>query len=79
MEQNSGPLCECVTKSLTRYFEDLNGEPPSQLYDFVIGEIERPLLIIVMNESESNQSRAAQMLGINRNTLRKKLKQHGLV
>jgi len=78
MEYKSAPLCECVTETLIQYFNDLNGERPTELYSFVIAEIERPLLSVVMHKSDSNQSRAAQMLGINRNTLRKKLKQHGL-
>lgn len=56
----------------------MNGEQPSQLYDMVLSEIERPLFQVVMQQAQSNQTRAAKMLGINRNTLRKKLKQHGL-
>ena len=70
------PLCQCVHRSLKRYFNDLNGEEPANLYEMVIGEIEKPLLEIVMHHSESNQTRASRILGINRNTLRKKLKQH---
>ena len=72
------PLADYVTRALTRYFSDLNGEKPSNLYDLVIGQVERPLLQVIMRQAESNQSRAAQMLGINRNTLRKKLRQYGL-
>lgn len=71
-------LCECVGRSLNRYFADMNGEEPTELYDLVIGQIEKPLLEVVMDRSESNQTRAAKMLGINRNTLRKKLRHYGL-
>lgn len=72
------PLCQCVELSLQRYFHDMNGEQPSNLYDLVLGEIERPLLVVVMRQARNNQTRAAQMLGINRNTLRKKLREHGI-
>ena len=72
------PLAACVKQSLDRYFNDLNGEKTSDVYDMVITEVERPLLEIVMRHVKSNQSKAAAILGINRNTLRKKLKQHKL-
>ena len=72
------PLCQCVRRSLRSYFRDLNGEEPSNLYQMVINEIEKPLLEIVMEQTDRNQTRAAVILGINRNTLRKKLKQHKL-
>lgn len=71
-------LCDCVSRSLDRYFADMNGEEPTELYGLVIGQIEKPLLEVVMDRSESNQTRAAKMLGINRNTLRKKLRHYGL-
>lgn len=72
------PLCQCVRRSLKRYFRDMNGEEPTNVYQMVISEIEKPLLEIVMQQTESNQTRASNILGINRNTLRKKLKQHNL-
>ena len=74
-----GPLSTCVKSALERYFHDLDGEKPAvDLYDLVVHEVERPLLEIVMKNVKSNQCKAAEMLGINRNTLRKKLKLHGL-
>ncbi len=73
-----GPLATCVKSALERYFHDLDGEKPGNLYAMVISEIERPLLEAIMHHAESNQCKAARMLGINRNTLRKKLKLHGL-
>jgi len=74
-----GGLSSCARNALEKYFHDLDGErPASDLYDLVIHEVERPLLEIVMKHVKSNQCRAAELLGINRNTLRKKLKQHGL-
>ena len=72
------PLGECVRQSLAVYFADLEGTEAQNLYPLVIGEIEKPLLQAVRHQAGGNQSRAARMLGINRNTLRKKLTQYGL-
>ncbi len=70
---------ECVSDALQDYFAHLDGQAPVGLYDFVMAEVERPLLKAVMHQVAGNQSRAAEMLGLNRGTLRKKLKQHGLL
>jgi Fis family transcriptional regulator len=72
------PLCQSVRGSLKRYFRDLNGEEPVNLHGMVMSEVEKPLLELVMERAQSNQTRAARMLGINRNTLRKKLKFYNL-
>lgn len=72
------PLCQSVRGSLKRYFRDLNGEEPVNLHGMVMSEVEKPLLELVMERAESNQTRAAKMLGINRNTLRKKLRFYNL-
>ncbi len=61
---------------LDSYFNDLSGENPSGVYDMVVQSVEKPLLLYVMNLAEGNQSKAANILGLNRNTLRKKLKLH---
>jgi len=74
----SDPLSDCVTYSIERYFNDLNGEVPSNLHNFFINEVEKPFLEVVMTQVNGNQSRAADILGINRNTLRKKLKTYNL-
>ena len=63
---------------MTQYFEDLNGETPSNLHTFFINEVEKPFLKVVMDQVNGNQSKAAEILGINRNTLRKKLKTYDL-
>lgn len=68
-----------VEHVLTRYFEHLDGNPVTGLYQLVLNEVEAPLLEIVMREVRGNQSRAAEILGLNRGTLRKKLKQHDLL
>ena len=63
---------------LDQYFNDLGGDQPSTIYEMVINTVEKPLLIYILNKTEGNQSKAAKMLGLNRNTLRKKLKQYNL-
>jgi Fis family transcriptional regulator len=71
-------LEQCVTRSLERYFEDLDGARPHALFEMVTTAVERPLLQFAMARAAGNQSAAAELLGINRNTLRKKLQQHKL-
>lgn len=72
------PLRERVAETLRIYFHNLGGQAPSNLYDLVLREVEPPLLDIVMKFTRGNQTRAAVILGINRGTLRKKLRQYGL-
>lgn len=69
-------LRDYAEKTLRRYFTDLDGHDPSNLYEFVLGEIEPPLLKALMDYTSGNQSRASGILGINRSTLRKKLRQY---
>jgi Fis family transcriptional regulator, factor for inversion stimulation protein len=71
-------LSACVRKMMKQYFKDLDGEDATDIYDMVVANIERPLLEVVMHHAHGNQSRAADLLGLNRNTLRKKLSQHGI-
>ena len=70
---------EVVQKSLEEYFNDLGEQQASNIYDMVVLTVERPILEVVMTRAEGNQSHAAQMLGINRNNLRKKLNELGLL
>ena len=72
-------LGQCVTDSLEQYFRDLDGEKPAAIYDMVLKSIEKPMLEVVLAKSGNNQTLAAEMLGINRNTLRKKLTEHSLL
>ena len=72
-------LAKCVTDSLEQYFRDLDGEKPAAIYDMVLRSVERPMLEVVLAKAGSNQTLAAEMLGINRNTLRKKLTEHQLL
>lgn len=75
-KERRGPVATCVKQTMERYFSELNGEKVTNVYDMVLHEMEKPLLEIVMRHTKGNQVRAADILGINRNTLRKKLKQH---
>lgn len=77
--KKTNPLDESVRDSLEGYFRDLDGTEPAHLYDMLVKAVERPLLEVVMAQAQHNQSRAAQWLGLNRNTLRKKLLDHGLL
>ena len=72
------PLREHTELALHAYFEKLNGHRPARLYELVLREVEEPLFRAVLSYVEGNQSRAASVLGINRGTLRKKLKEYGL-
>ena len=69
---------ECVLQALDAYFSDLDGHGANGLYQMVIGTVEKPLLEAVLRQARGNQTKAAEILGINRGTLRKKLKQYGL-
>ena len=70
---------DCVRNSVEQYFKDLRGAEPSALHDMFLGAAERPLLDVVLRHAQGNQSKAAEWLGINRNTLRRKLLDHKLI
>ncbi len=72
-------LPDCVRANLDAYFADLGDTEPANLHDMLMRAVEKPLLEVVMARARGNQSRAAQWLGLNRNTLRKKLLEHGLL
>ena len=69
----------CVRESLEQYFKDLRGAEPHSLHDMVIAAVEKPLLDVVMKQADGNQSKAAEWLGLNRNTLRRKLLDHKII
>ena len=76
---NENDMARHVRKTLKEYFRDLDGEKPCcGMYDMVMDCVEKPLLEMVLEHVGGNQTRAAEMLGINRNTLRKKMQQHGI-
>ena len=75
---SSEPLRVCVRNALDNYFQHLDGHDTSGLYRMVVGEVEGPLFEAVLEHTKGNQSKAAEMLGINRGTLRKKLREYDL-
>jgi Fis family transcriptional regulator len=78
-KKSKKPLCKHTEDALQNYFATLNGDRPGDLYDLVLGEVERPLFKAVMDYTDGNQSQAAGILGINRGTLRKKLRTYSLI
>lgn len=76
--QNVPDIAECIELNIQRYFQDLDGEMPCDVYEMVLVQVEKPLLQRVLRECGGNQRKAAEVLGLNRNTLRKKLAQYGL-
>ncbi len=77
--QQGQSLRGCVEQAVDNYFKHLDGQDVSNVYEMVLAEVEAPLLEIVLKYTRHNQTRAAQVLGLNRGTLRKKLKQYGLL
>ncbi len=69
----------CVEQAMDNYFKNLDGQSVSDVYEMVMAEVEAPMLEIVLKYTRHNQTRASQVLGLNRGTLRKKLKQYGLL
>jgi Fis family transcriptional regulator, factor for inversion stimulation protein len=72
-------LSSQVTRSMRKYFKELDGEAARDLYGMVLKEIELPMLEIVMDQCNNNQTKASEVLGINRGTLRSKLKEYKLI
>lgn len=77
-ELTHAPLSECVETALKDYFRNLDGHPAANLYEMLLAEVEAPLFKATLEHTNGNQSRAAELLGLNRGTLRKKLKTYGL-
>ncbi|WP_020166815.1 MULTISPECIES: helix-turn-helix domain-containing protein [Methylotenera] len=71
-------LSTAIDESLEEYFTHLDGQPPHAIYDMVLGCVEKPMLEFILHKVGGNQSKAAEMLGLNRNTLRKKMAQYDL-
>ena len=72
-------LSDLVAKSMRKYFRELDGEKATNIYQLVLKEVEQPLLETVMKECKGNQTLASQVLGLNRGTLRTKLKDYNLI
>ncbi|MDO4640994.1 MAG: Fis family transcriptional regulator [Neisseria sp.] len=72
-------IAHTIEQNLNQYFRMLDGEPAQGVYDMVVKQVEKPMLRCVMMQCGGNQSKAAAVLGLNRNTLRKKLVEHGML
>lgn len=77
--QKDQSLRDCVEKAVSNYFKHLEGQDVTDVYEMVLAEVEAPMLEVVMKYTRHNQTKAATILGLNRGTLRKKLKQYGLL
>jgi len=77
--QDNDHISQSVRQAMERYFQDLDGETPAAIYDMVLACVEKPLLEVVLIHTQGNQTRAAELLGLNRNTLRKKMKSYDLI
>ena len=77
-ENDGRPLRECVASALHEYLAKLDGHPPGNLYQMVLQEVERPMIEAALAHTGGNQSHAAEILGMSRGTLRKKLKLYDL-
>ena len=79
MNARSNEIADAVVRTLDQYFRDLDGEKPAAIHDMVIRIVERPMLEFILQQAKGNQTVAADMLGINRNTLRRKLTDYDLL
>ena len=77
-QEKPQPLSNAVQKAVANYLQQLNGQDVEDLYELVLSELEKPLLEEVMKYTRGNQTRAANLMGINRGTLRKKLRVYGI-
>jgi len=75
---NENEIARCVRRTLDGYFRDLDGEKPAGVYDMVMNCVEKPLIEVVLHRVGGNQTQAAELLGLNRNTLRKKIRIYGI-
>jgi Fis family transcriptional regulator len=77
--KDENEIARYVRKAVNEYFKDLDGEDPScAMFNMVMNCVEKPLIETVLHHADGNQTRAAELLGINRNTLRKKIQEHGI-
>jgi Fis family transcriptional regulator len=75
---NENEIARCVRRTLDGYFRDLDGEKPAAVYNMVMSCVERPMIEVILHRVGGNQTHAAEILGMNRNTLRKKIKTYGI-
>ncbi len=78
IKKSAESIYHCVENALDIYFEDMDGHDPGNLYELILSQTEKPMLVVVLKQSQGNINKSAEILGINRATLRKKLKKYGL-
>ncbi|MDA8383627.1 MAG: Fis family transcriptional regulator [Betaproteobacteria bacterium] len=78
MVNKESEIARCVRQAMAEYFKDLDGEQPRAIYEMVIGCVDKPLIEFVLEYAQGNQAKAAGILGVSRNTLRKKMLQYGI-
>ncbi len=78
-EVKSPSLSDAVKQAVENYMREMGDQSITELYEMVLSEVEAPLLEAVLANTGDNQSRSAKMLGLNRGTLRKKLKKYGML
>ncbi len=78
MTQTESELSACVRRLVQDYFQHLEGEPCTGVHDMVLESVEKPLLEVVLQQTQGNQTLASEILGINRSTLRKKIQRYGI-
>ena len=78
IKKSAESIYHCVENALDIYFEDLDGHDPANIYELVLSQTEKPMLEVVLKQAQGNITKSAEMLGMNRATLRKKLKKYDL-
>jgi Fis family transcriptional regulator len=72
------PLRDCVAQSVAQFLQDMGSTPPNDLHERILSEVERPLIQVVLEHTGGNQSRAAEILGMTRATLRNRIRRYAL-
>ena len=78
IKESAESIYHCVENAMDIYFEDMDGHDPTNIYELVLSQTEKPMLEVVLKHAQGNITKSAEMLGINRATLRKKLKKYDL-
>ena len=78
IKKSAESISHCVERALDNYFEDMDGHDPANIYELVLSQTEKPMLEVVLKQTQRNITKSAEILGINRATLRKKLKKYDL-
>ena len=78
LQNTSKCLCDHVKDAMDKYFKDMDGHEPENLHELIMSQVEKPLIESVIDKSRGNLSRASQLLGLNRGTLRNRMQKYDL-